>query len=109
MGRSFRVLTLLVTTAAVLAVACTPAPPAKQAVKLQLPWVAQTQFAGYYVAKDKGFYAAENLEVEIVPGGPDVNPIQQVANGAADFVPLSVAGLYIARDKGIPFRAFAQM
>ena len=35
---------------------------------LQLQWVTQAQFAGYYVAKDKGYYADEDLEVEIRPG-----------------------------------------
>ncbi|RUU25274.1 ABC transporter substrate-binding protein, partial [Mesorhizobium sp. M6A.T.Ca.TU.002.02.2.1] len=39
-------------------------------VTLQLKWVTQAQFAGYYVAKDKGFYEAEGLDVEIKPGGP---------------------------------------
>src|SRR6476659_7031340 len=67
-----------------------PAPAAKPAgppekVRLQLKWVPQAQFAGYYVAQDKGFYRDENLEVTILPGGPDIVPEQQVANGQADF------------------------
>ena len=41
-------------------------------VKLQLQWVTQAQFAGYYVALDKGFYKDEGLDVTILPGGPDV-------------------------------------
>lgn len=53
---------------------------------LQLKWVTQGQFAGYYVAKDKGFYEAENLDVEIKPGGPDVAPPQVIAGGGADVV-----------------------
>src|ERR1019366_8491609 len=43
-------------------------------VTLQLKWVTQAQFAGYYVAKDKGYYKDENLDVTIKPGGPDVAP-----------------------------------
>ena len=43
-------------------------------VTLQLKWVAQAQFAGYYVAKAKGFYKEVDLEVTIVPGGPDLAP-----------------------------------
>ena len=39
---------------------------------LQLKWVTQAQFAGYYVAKDKGYYSAEGLDVTIKPGGPDI-------------------------------------
>ena len=43
-------------------------------VTLQLKWVTQAQFAGYYVAKDKGFYTDEGLDVDIKPGGPDIAP-----------------------------------
>ncbi len=53
---------------------------------LQLKWVTQGQFAGYYVAKDKGFYEEENLDVDIKPGGPDVAPPQVIAGGGADVV-----------------------
>ena len=45
-------------------------------VTLQLKWVTQAQFAGYYVAKDKGFYEEEGLDVKIKPGGPDIAPAQ---------------------------------
>ena len=55
-------------------------------VTLQLKWVTQAQFAGYYVAKDKGFYSEENLDVEIKPGGPDIAPAQVLAGGGADVV-----------------------
>ncbi|MEK6205309.1 MAG: ABC transporter substrate-binding protein, partial [Amylibacter sp.] len=41
-------------------------------VSLQLKWVTQAQFAGYYVALDKGFYSDEDLNVTIKPGGPDI-------------------------------------
>ena len=53
---------------------------------LQLKWVTQSQFAGYYVAKDKGFYEEEGLDVTIKPGGPDINPSQVIAGGGADVV-----------------------
>ena len=39
---------------------------------LQLKWVTQAQFAGYYVAQDKGFYEEEDLNITIKPGGPDI-------------------------------------
>ena len=45
-----------------------------EAVKLQLKWVTQAQFAGYYVAAAKGFYKDAGLDVTILPGGPDINP-----------------------------------
>ena len=53
---------------------------------LQLKWVTQGQFAGYYVAKDKGFYDEEGLDVTIKPGGPDIAPPQVIAGGGADVI-----------------------
>ena len=50
-------------------------------VTLQLKWVAQAQFAGYYVAKDKGYYKEADLDVTINPGGPDVAPPQWSSTG----------------------------
>ena len=55
-------------------------------VTLQLKWVTQAQFGGYYVAKDKGFYEEEGLDVEIKPGGPDIAPAQVIAGGGADVI-----------------------
>ena len=53
-------------------------------VKLQLQWVTQAQFAGYYVALEKGFYDEEGLDVTVLPGGPDIAPPQVLAGGGAD-------------------------
>ncbi len=53
-----------------------PARQAQDKLTLQLKWVTQAQFAGYYVAKDKGFYKDEKLDVTIKPGGPDIAPPQ---------------------------------
>jgi hypothetical protein len=58
----------------------------KDKVVLQLKWVTQGQFAGYYVAKDKGFYDEANLDVEIKAGGPDIAPPQVIAGGGADVI-----------------------
>lgn len=54
-------------------------------VKLQLQWVAQAQFAGYYVAQAKGFYKDEGLDVEIVEGGPDIVPQDALSAGDVDY------------------------
>ena len=62
----------LLTTAAALVIAT--AAQAADDVKLQLQWVTQAQFAGYYVALDKGYYSDEGLNVTILPGGPDIAP-----------------------------------
>ena len=56
---------------------------AADTVTVQLKWVAQAQFAGYFVAKEKGFYKDAGLDVTIKPGGPDVAPPQVIAGGTA--------------------------
>lgn len=77
-------------------------------VRLQLKWVTQSQFAGYYVAKDKGFYKDENLDVDIKPGGPDIAPEQVIAGGGADVIVDWMAGALAARDKGVNLVNIAQ-
>ncbi|MFU0503054.1 ABC transporter substrate-binding protein [Pseudaminobacter sp. NGMCC 1.201702] len=77
-------------------------------VTLQLKWVAQGQFGGYFVAKDKGFYEEEGLDVEIKPGGPDIAPEQVIAGGGADVVVTWMAAALSARDKGVPLVNIAQ-
>lgn len=66
------------------AAAATPSKPLTH-VTLQLLWLPQTQFAGYYVALDKGFYRSAGLDVSINPGGPNLTPASLVASGAATF------------------------
>ena len=77
-------------------------------VTLQLKWVTQAQFAGYYVAKDKGFYTEEDLDVEIKPGGPDVAPPQVIAGGGADVVLDWMPSALATREKGVPLVNIAQ-
>ena len=63
--------------------------PARQAadkVTVQLKWLTQAQFAGYYVATDKGFYKDADLDVTIKPGGPDIAPAQVLAASGADLM-----------------------
>ncbi len=75
---------------------------------LQLKWVTQGQFAGYYVAKDKGFYKEAGLDVEIKPGGPDVAPPQVIAGGGADVVIDWMPSALATREKGLPLVNIAQ-
>ncbi len=77
-------------------------------VTLQLKWVTQAQFAGYYVAKDKGFYKEEDLDVEIKPGGPDIAPAQVLAGGGADVVLDWMPSALATREKGVPLVNIAQ-
>jgi NitT/TauT family transport system substrate-binding protein len=78
-------------------------------VRLQLKWVTQAQFAGYYAAEAKGYYAQEHLDVTIQPGGPDLVPEQVVAGGGAEFGIDWLASLLSARDQGIPLVNVAQI
>ncbi|MXU65588.1 ABC transporter substrate-binding protein [Oceanomicrobium pacificus] len=75
---------------------------------LQLKWVTQSQFAGYYVALDKGFYEEEDLNVTIQPGGPDIAPTQVIAGGGADVTVEWMPAALAAREKGLPLVNIAQ-
>ena len=77
-------------------------------VTLQLKWVTQAQFAGYYVALDKGFYDEEDLNVTIKPGGPDIAPTQVLAGGGADVTVDWMPSALAAREKGLPMVNIAQ-
>ena len=77
-------------------------------VTLQLKWVTQAQFAGYYVAKDKGLYEAAGLDVTINPGGPDIAPPQVIAGGGADVIVDWMPSALASREKGVPLVNIAQ-
>ena len=75
---------------------------------LQLKWVTQAQFAGYYVALDQGFYDEEDLNVTIKPGGPDVAPVQVLMGGGADVMVDWMPSALAAREQGAPVVNIAQ-
>jgi len=77
-------------------------------VTLQLKWVTQAQFAGYYVAAEKGFYEDEDLDVEIKAGGPDIAPPQVLAGGGADVIVDWMPSALATREKGLPLVNIAQ-
>jgi NitT/TauT family transport system substrate-binding protein len=82
---------------------------AADALTLQLKWVTQGQFVGYYVALAKGFYKADGLDVTIKPGGPDINPDQVLAGGGADVVIDWMPSALATREKGVPIVNIAQV
>lgn len=95
-------------TGAMLALMAGGAAQAADDVTLQLKWVTQAQFAGYYVAQAKGFYEEEGLNVTILPGGPDVAPTQVIAGGGADVVIDWMPSALAAREKGLALVNIAQ-
>jgi NitT/TauT family transport system substrate-binding protein len=77
-------------------------------VTVQLKWVADAQFAGYFVAKDKGYYKDAGLDVTIKAGGPDIAPEQVIAGGGADVIVDWMPAALAAREKGEPLVNIAQ-
>jgi NitT/TauT family transport system substrate-binding protein len=77
-------------------------------VTLQLKWVTQAQFAGYYVAQANGYYEEEGLDVTIRPGGPDIAPVQVLMGGGADVMVDWMPSALAAREQGAPVVNIAQ-
>ena len=77
-------------------------------VTLQLKWVTQAQFAGYYVALENGYYDEADLNVTILPGGPDIAPTQVIAGGGADVIVEWMPAALAARENGLPLVNIAQ-
>ncbi|MFZ3127392.1 MAG: ABC transporter substrate-binding protein, partial [Rhodoferax sp.] len=94
--------------AAVVAV-CGMTAHAAEKVTVQLKWLPQAQFAGYYVAQAKGYYKAEGLDVTIKPGGPDISPVQVIAGNGADVVVNWMPDALAAREAGVPLVNIAQV
>ncbi len=86
----------------------TGAAQAADDLTLQLKWVTQAQFAGYYVAKDQGFYDEEGLNVTIKAGGPDIAPVQVLMGGGADVMVDWLPSALAAREQGAPIVNIAQ-
>ena len=78
-------------------------------VTVQLKWVPQAQFAGYYMAAAKGFYKEAGLDVTIKPGGPDIAPTQVIAGKQADIVVDWMPSALAAREAGVPLVNVAQV
>lgn len=83
--------------------------PEKSSVKIQLKWLPQAQFMGYYVAAAKGYYKDVGLEVEIVPGGGDIGETTAVSNGTVDFGVTWVSNLITANAGGMELVEVAQI
>ncbi len=83
--------------------------PEKTNVSIQLKWLPQAQFMGYYVAKDKGYYDEVGLNVTIIPGGGDIGETTAVSNGTVDFGVTWVSNLICANAGGMDLVDVAQV
>ena len=97
------------TVMVMLATGLTFSVQAADKVTIQLKWVTQAQFAGYYVAQDKGYYQAEGLDVTIKPGGPDIATPQVIAGGGADVIVDWMPSALASREKGVALVNIAQI
>jgi len=117
MKRRYWVIATLAAAAAIAAVVVGAATNAGASTKshkltkvtLQLKWVTQAQFAGYYAAKAKGYYKAQGMDVRIKPGGPSIIPEQVVAGGQAEFGIDWLSSLMTSRDQGVNLVNIAQV
>jgi NitT/TauT family transport system substrate-binding protein len=83
------------------------ADPEHDSVTVQLSWVHQAEFAGFYAAEQQGYFAEEGLDVSFIEGGQEVDSIFPVVNGAAQFGVAQPADLILARASGSPVKSIA--
>src|SRR3954452_13524719 len=95
--------------AAALGMSRADATPKLTKVTLQLKWVTQAQFAGYYAAVEKGYYKKLGLDVKLKVGGPDITPEQVVLSGQAQFGLDWLPNLFATREKGGKIVSIAQI
>src|SRR6266542_52846 len=96
-------------TTAAAAPASTQAAPAKtEQVSLRLGWLANSQYAGDFVALDKGYFKDRGIDLRIDPGGPNIDPVSLTASGSNTIGNVSsIAAMFLARSQGLPVKAFA--
>jgi NitT/TauT family transport system substrate-binding protein len=100
---------LLAAMLAVCGLAVSAGAMAADKVTVQLKWLPQSQFSGYYVAQAKGYYKDAGLDVTIKPGGPDISPVQVIAGNQADVVVNWMPDALAAREAGVPLVNIAQV
>jgi len=88
---------------------CTPSEvkPPPDEITVQLKWLHQVQFSGFYMAQEKGYYADENIKVTFLEGGQDIDLGQRIISGQADFAVLSPDEILMKRSQGAPLTAIA--
>ncbi|WP_229219144.1 PAS domain S-box protein [Duganella sp. BJB1802] len=94
-------------TAVAFALACGGALAAEK-VSIQLKWMHQFQFAGYYAAQDQGYYRDVGLDVTLIEARPGVDPTLSVLEGRAQYG-IGNTSLLVARGRGQPVVALASI
>jgi NitT/TauT family transport system substrate-binding protein len=79
-----------------------------QQLSFILSFIPNVQHAGFLVAAARGYYDAEGISVEIVPAGPNVDPVASVGDGSADLGQVDYGQLLRARAAGVPIKSIAQ-
>lgn len=99
------------TLALVLLLGLSPVAPAWAftTIRLALQWTPQAQFAGYYVAFEKGFYLRKGLDVSIQRGGPGREPVKALLSGQADVGTFFLTAALLFRDQGVPLVHLGQI
>lgn len=109
MRKLFSLLVILVLLVGAFSVGIGTAQDDLTPVSLQLQWVAQSQFAGYYAAVDQGFYEAQGLDVTILEGAVEIVPQQVVASGGAEFGIAWVPKVLESNEQGVNLVNIAQV
>jgi NitT/TauT family transport system substrate-binding protein len=104
-----RIVALLVVLVLLVGVSVTTADGHLTPIRLQLQWVAQSQFAGYFAAVDLGFYEDEGLDVTILEGAVEIVPQQVVASGGAQFGLAWVPKVLESNEQGVNLVNIAQV
>ena len=78
-------------------------------VRLQLQWLTQAQFSGYYAALDQGYYEEQGLDVEIIPSGGDIVPQDALAQGEVDYAVAWVPKVLGSIEQGASITNVAQI
>jgi NitT/TauT family transport system substrate-binding protein len=109
MKRLQRMAAAVVLLSATILAACSGVAPTPEPtrVTVQLNWLHSVEFAGYYVAEQKGYYAEEGLAVTLLPGGKGIDPTIEVLDGRADFGQASGMALIVRRAQQEPLVAIA--
>jgi NitT/TauT family transport system substrate-binding protein len=96
------------TSTAVPAKPTQAAPVQTQEVSMRLGWLANSQYAGDFVALDKGYFKERGIDLRVDPGGPNIDPVSLTASGSNTIGNVSsIAAMFLARSQGIPVKAFA--